>query len=269
MNSIREALAGAVGLSRLEAQTLLGALLGRDRAWLLAHDDALLDAAQQQQFEDWLRRHADGEPIAYLLGQQEFHGLMLQVSRDTLVPRPDTETLVDWALTLLPRAGRVLDLGTGSGAIALALKHSRPDAQVSASDRSEAALAVARGNGERLGLDVDWRCGDWWQALAAGSRFALIVSNPPYIAGEDPHLPALRHEPLQALTPGGDGLDAIRVLIQGAAAHLQPGGWLLLEHGYDQADAVAALFDKAGFAPAEHRLDLVGHRRCTGAQARV
>lgn len=265
MTAIREALQ-APGLSRLEAQTLLGALLGRERAWLLAHDDAVLSAAQAQQYAAWLRRHADGEPIAYLLGRQEFHGLMLTVTRDTLVPRPDTETLVDWALELLPPGGRVLDLGTGSGAIALALKQRRPDAQVSASDRSAAALAVARGNGERLGLAVDWRQGDWWLALEPGSRFELIVSNPPYIAGDDEHLPALRHEPLDALTPGGDGLEAIRLLIQGAQAHLQPGAWLLLEHGFDQAEAVAALFEQAGFAPAEHRLDLAGHRRCTGAR---
>jgi len=269
VTTIRDALAATGTLSRLETQTLLCALLDCDRAWLLAHDEARLDAAQQQQFADWLRRHADGEPIAYLLGRQEFHGLSLRVSRDTLVPRPDTETLVDWALERLPAQGLVLDLGTGSGAIALAIKHRRPDAVVFASDRSEGALAMARANGEALGLAVGWLAGDWWQAVAPDVRFDLIVSNPPYIAGEDPHLPALHHEPRQALSPGGDGLDAIRVLVAGAGRHLKPGAWLLLEHGFDQAEAVAALFAQAGFGTAEHRLDLAGHRRCTGAQVRV
>ena len=266
---LRDALASP-GLSRLEAQTLMTALLQRDRAWLIAHDDEPLSEAQQAQWRDWLQRVADGEPLAYLIGHQEFHGLLLRVTRDTLVPRPDTETLVDWALALLPPAGRVADLGTGSGAIALALRHRRPDATVVASDLSPAALAVARGNGERLGLAVDWRQGSWFAAFAADERFALLVSNPPYIAAADTHLPALRHEPQAALSSGGDGLDAIRALIAGAPAHLQPGGWLLLEHGHDQADAVAALFAGDGrWRPAEHRQDLAGHRRCTGAQIPV
>lgn len=266
---IRDALASA-GLSRLEAQTLLAALLQRERAWLLAHDDEALSEAQQSQWQDWLRRVADGEPLAYLLGRQEFHGLMLQVSRDTLVPRPDTETLVDWALDLLPPAGRVADLGTGSGAIALAIKHRRPDADLVASDLSAAALAVARGNGERLGLAVDWRQGSWYQAFAADERFALLVSNPPYIAAGDAHLPALHHEPAGALSPGGDGLDAIRALIRGAPAHLLAGAWLLLEHGHDQAEAVAALFAADGrWRTAEHRQDLAGRLRCTGAQVPI
>lgn len=263
---IRDALASP-GLSRLEAQTLMAALLQRDRAWLIAHDDEALSDVQQAQWQAWRARVADGEPLAYLLGQQAFHGLDLQVTRDTLVPRPDTETLVDWALDLLPPAGSVADLGTGSGALALAIRHRRPDARVVASDLSEAALAVARRNGERLGLPVDWRHGSWYAALAAGERFALLVSNPPYIAAGDAHLPALRHEPSSALSPGGDGLDAIRALIAGAGDHLVAGGWLLLEHGHDQADAVAALLaGDGGWRAAEHRLDLAGHRRCTGAQ---
>ncbi len=256
------------GLSRLEAQALLGALLQRERAWLIAHGDELLSDAQAAQWQEGLRRLADGEPLAYLLGRQEFHGLMLDVSRATLVPRPDTETLVDWALELLAPDSDAVDLGTGSGAIALALKHRRPAARISASDRSVAALAQARTNGERLGLAVEWLQGNWWQPLA-GRRFGLALSNPPYIAADDPHLPALRHEPLEALSPGGDGLDAIRQLIAGAPQHLYPGAWLLLEHGHDQADAVAALFAANGqFRPAEHRLDLAGHRRCTGAPLR-
>jgi release factor glutamine methyltransferase len=231
----------------------------------MAHDEWGLTPIQRQQFLDWVARRAAGEPIAYLTGEQEFHGLLLRVTADTLVPRPDTETLVDWALDLLPQGGRVADLGTGSGAIALALKHGRPDAAVTATDRSPAALAVAQANGQRLGLAVDWRCGSWFEPLGT-ERFELIVSNPPYIAGHDPHLPALRHEPLQALTPGGDGLDDLRRLATVAAAHLQAGGWLLLEHGFDQADAVAALLREAGFSGVEHRRDLAGHRRCTGAR---
>lgn len=269
---IRQALA-ASGLDRLEAQTLMGALLQRERSWLIAHDDETLTPAQAAQFRDWAARRAAGEPIAYLTGVQEFHGLALRVTPATLVPRPDTETLVDWALELLPAAGqqvpRVADLGTGSGAIALALKHRRPDASVAAIDRSAAALAAARANGERLGLAVDWREGSWFEPLA-GERYELLVSNPPYIAAADPHLPALRHEPLTALVAGADGLDDLRQLVAGAAAHLLPGGWLLLEHGYDQAEAVATLFAASGaWRPAEHRLDLGGHRRCTGAQTRI
>jgi release factor glutamine methyltransferase len=246
----------------------LQALLQRPRSWLIAHDDAPLDVAQVDQFRHWLTRRASGEPVAYLLGQKEFYGLLLEVSPATLVPRPDTETLVDWALEWTPPQARVLDLGTGSGAIALAIQHSRPTAQLCATDASATALAVAQRNGERLGLSVEWLHGSWWQPVA-GRRFELIVSNPPYIAEGDPHLPALRHEPRTALTAGPDGLDDLRLLVAGAAQHLQPGGWLLLEHGFDQADAVAALFAAHfAFANAEHRLDLGGHRRCTGAQIR-
>jgi release factor glutamine methyltransferase len=265
---IREALAGA-GLDRLEAQTLLGALLDRERAWLIAHDDAPLSEAQAAQFSAWCARRRAGEPIAYLTGFQEFHGLRLQVSPATLVPRPDTETLVDWALALLPPGGRVADLGTGSGAIALAIKAARPDAAVHASDRSPTALTQACANGERLGLQIHWHEGSWFAPLA-GQRFDLIVSNPPYIAAADPHLPGLRHEPASALVAGADGLDDLRQLVAGAPGHLQAGGWLLLEHGHDQAGAVAALFAAAeAWRPAEHRQDLAGHRRCTGAQCRV
>ena len=214
-----------------------------------------------------------------------------------LVPRPDTETLVDWALELLPpgAAWRVADLGTGSGAIALAVAAARPAARLVAVDASAAALAVACANARRLGLDreaappelaadaatagpadqptdrhapgpgprFEARLGDWWTPLA-GERFALVLSNPPYIAEGDPHLAALKHEPAMALASGPDGLDALRQITAGAAAHLQPGGWLLFEHGWDQAEAVAALLRAAGFEAVQHRLDLGGHRRCTG-----
>lgn len=272
-----------LGLPRLDAQLLLAHVLRQRRAWLLAHDDAPLTPAQQQDFAAFCRRLADDEPLAYLLGEREFHGLALQVNPAVLVPRPDTETLVDWALELLrppladasqaaprraPRtAPQVADLGTGSGAIALALKHSHPAASVCAVERSAAALEVARGNAARLALSVDWLAGDWWQPLA-GRRFHLAVSNPPYIAADDPHLPALRHEPAEALTPGGDGLSALAHIVAGAPRHLFDGGWLLLEHGHEQGEAVRRLLLQAGFGDVATRGDLAGRPRCSGGRWR-
>jgi len=259
--------ARAQGLDRVDAAALLGHVLQRDRSWLIAHDDDALGTGQAQRFGALCRQRADGMPVAYLLGEREFHGLLLRLTPDVLVPRPDTETLVDWALDLLPAAStaRVLDLGTGSGAIALAVARQRPAAQVWATDLSPAALAVARDNALRLGLAVQFAQGAWWQALAAAA-FDLVLSNPPYIAGDDPHLPSLRHEPLLALTPGGDGLDALRAIITGAPAHLSAGGWLLLEHGWDQADAVATLLRTAGFEQVSSRSDIEQRPRCTGGQ---
>lgn len=271
--TVGQALAAAqsAGLERLDAQLLLGHLLGQPRGWLIAHDADALVPGQADEYAALCARRAAGEPFAYLVGEREFHGLSLQVSPAVLVPRPDTETLVDWALELLTGepGGRpepeVVDLGTGSGAIALAVKHRRPGVRMSAVDLSEAALAVARGNARRLGLAVEFHAGSWWQPLA-GRRFDLVLSNPPYIAGGDPHLASLAHEPALALTPGGDGLDAIRHLVAGAPAHLVPGGWLLLEHGYDQAEAVAALLGAAGFDGVDTRRDLAGQPRCTGGR---
>jgi release factor glutamine methyltransferase len=261
------AMACAQGLDRLDAHLLLGDALARPRSWLLAHGEQVLDAAQATRFNGYCERRACGEPVAYLLGEKEFHGLTLKIDRNVLVPRPDTETLVDWALELLaasPGRPAVADLGTGSGAIALVLARARPDAAVCATDVSTAALAVARANGRRLGLAVEWLQGDWWQAVA-DRRFDLVVSNPPYIADDDPHLLALRHEPQAALTPGGDGLAAIRSLIRGAPAHLRAHGWLVLEHGHDQAQAVCDLMRLHGFASPTTRCDLAGLPRCTGA----
>jgi release factor glutamine methyltransferase len=260
--------ARAIGIERLDAQRLLAQVLAQPRSWLIAHDEAVLGAAQAESFHAGLARLAAGEPLAYVLGEHEFHGLLLHVNAQVLVPRSDTEVLVDWALEILRARlapADVLDLGTGSGAIALAVAHGYPAARVCAIDASPAALDVARANGDRLGLHVEWLTSDWWAALAQ-RRFDLIVSNPPYIAGDDAHLAALRHEPLMALTPGGDGLGALRHIATAAAAHLQPGGWLLLEHGYDQAEAVSALLRAHGLHEVQTRHDLAGHPRCTGAR---
>lgn len=258
------------GLDRLDARLLLGHLLQRDRGWLIAHDDHLLPAEVAHAFGEGCRRRVLGEPLAYLLGEREFHGLTLKVTPAVLVPRPDTETLVDWALALLPTLAaarpRVIDLGTGSGAIALAVAHRHPAAQITATDVSHAALAVARANAQRLHAPVVFAEGTWWLAVPADALFDLALSNPPYIAGDDAHLPALCHEPLLALTPGGDGLDALRQIIAGASAHLASGGWLLLEHGWDQADAVAALLRDAGFEQITTRCDIEHRPRCSGGR---
>ena len=257
------ALARTLGVERVDAQSLLAHLSGQSRAWLITHGDAEVPGADAA-----LHRLAAGEPLAHLTGWQPFHGLMLQVSAATLIPRPDTETLVDWALerlSALPGEPSVVDLGTGSGAIALALKAVCPRARVTAVDLSADALAVARANGDRLGLTVDWRLGSWFEPLDE-QRFDLVVSNPPYIAGDDPHLDALQHEPRSALTPGGDGLADLRTLVDAAPQHLTPGGWLLLEHGWDQADAVAQQLAARGFVEVTFRRDLAGRARASGGR---
>lgn len=251
--------------ARLDAELLLGAQLGWNRAQLFSRGDAPLSPEDASVFEANLQRRIDGEPVAYLTGRQGFWSLDLQVSADVLVPRPETELLVEWALQLASaEAPRIADLGTGSGALALALKASKPQAQLSASDVSTAALRIARGNAQRLQLAVEFREGSWWQAYAGDERFDLAVSNPPYIARDDAHLPALRHEPLLALSDGADGLQALREIISGAPAHLRRGGWLLVEHGWQQGEAVRALFVAAGFAQVETRRDLEQRERATG-----
>lgn len=273
MSSVQDALdaARASGVERLDAQLLLGQVLSRGRAWLLAHGDAALASDDAARFHELLARRRAGEPVAYLLGTKEFHGLMLAVDARVLVPRPDTEVLVDWAIELLRgelaavAQPAVVDLGTGSGAIALAVKHEHPAASVIATDASPEALTVAAANASRLGLDVELLHGPWWQAMPA-RRFHLAVSNPPYIAAGDPHLDALVAEPATALSSGPDGLDALRVIVAGAAARLEAGGWLLLEHGFDQADAVRALLADHGFTRIESRRDLGGRPRCTGGR---
>ncbi|HEX2547442.1 MAG TPA: peptide chain release factor N(5)-glutamine methyltransferase [Ramlibacter sp.] len=268
--TLKEALASAaaLGVTRLDAQSLLLHVLGRDsgaRGWLIAHDEDPLPGEGQDRFAALCTRRAAGEPLAYLTGSREFFGLPLQVDARVLVPRPDTETLVEWALEVMRglQSPRVLDLGTGSGAIALAIQHARPDARVEAVDRSGDALAVASANAQRLGLPVQFRQANW---LEGARRYQLIVSNPPYVAAADPHLPALRHEPREALVAGPDGLDDLRAIVTAAPAHLEAGGWLLLEHGWDQAAAVRELLAAAGFQEPTSRRDLAGIERCTGGR---
>ena len=269
--ALQQAVTGASGLERLDAGMLLLFALGRDphaRAWLLAHGTDELPAPALQHFQSLCEQRRDAMPLAYLLGRTEFYGLPLSLTPHVLDPRDDTETLVDWALSLMPAhaALDVIDLGTGSGAIALAVQHERPAAQVWAVDRSPEALTVAQRNAQSLKLAVRWLQGDWLSAVPAGQRFDLIVSNPPYIAANDPHMPALRHEPRQALVSGLDGLDDIRTLVDQTPGHLQPGGWLLLEHGHDQSNAVQDLLRQAGFEDVQSRPDLAGIPRCTGGR---
>ncbi len=263
--------AATLGLDRLDAQLLLLRVLGHEdagRAWVLAHDHDTVAAADWARFLAACERRATGEPLAYLVGRKEFFGLDLRVDARVLVPRPDTETLVAWALDALAgrQAPAVLDLGTGSGAIALAIQHARPDARVDAVDASEGALAVARDNAARLGLAVQCFGGDWLDAPGLRARYDLIVSNPPYIRDGDPHLAALTHEPLSALAAGPDGMADLRAIVRQAPDRLAPGGWLLLEHGYDQAAAVRALLADAGFATIGSRRDLAGIERCSGGR---
>ena len=252
-------------IDAVDAEHLLLHVLARPRSWLFAHADDAVTATEAAAFRALVERRAQGEPVAYLTGTQGFWSLELAVTPATLIPRPETERLVELALERLPAgvAVRVADLGTGSGAIALAIARERPQAQVIATDASAAALEVARANAERNRVrNVQFRQGDWLVPLA-GERFDLIASNPPYIADGDPHLSAgdLRFEPPTALSSGADGLDAIRVIVRDARALLQPGGWLLLEHGWDQGDAVRALLQGGGYGDVATEQDLEARDR--------
>ena len=274
LNRAAGRIATALGLTRaearLEARVLAAHALGVNRAWLAAHGDDTLAPAQAAAMERCIARRLRGEPVAYITGRREFYGLEFIVTPDVLIPRPETELLVDLALERLPaeRPCRVLDLGTGSGVLALTLAHLRPKAEITAVDRCPAALATARRNAQALGLErVRFVQADWYPQGGV-HNFDMIVSNPPYVAEADPHLDRgdLRFEPRGALAAGPDGLDAIRVIVTGTPAHLRPGGWLLLEHGCDQAPACRALLAGAGLLSILTLDDLAGLPRVTGGR---
>ena len=254
--------------ARADAELLLAHLLGRPRAWLYAHGEETLPPELAARYAALLQRRAIGEPVAYLIGRREFWSLDLEVTPATLVPRPETELLVELALERLPPSGaqRVIDLGTGSGAIALALASERPQAQVTAVDASAAALEIAQRNAVRLGLTrVRFLRSDWFSAVR-DEAFDLVVSNPPYLAEDDPHLrdDSLPFEPRIALTAGRDGFDALRAICAGAVAQLRPGGWLLFEHGLAQGDGARSLLQACGFESTQTWRDLEGRERVSG-----
>jgi release factor glutamine methyltransferase len=253
--------------SRYEVELLLMHVLQRDRAWLFAHATDPVPAEAQAGFGVLLQRRIAGEPVAYLIGRRDFWTLQLRVTPDTLIPRPETELLVELVLQRLPEnaSHAVADLGTGSGAIALAIASERPNARIIGTDVSAAALTVARDNARINDIhNIEFRHGSWFAPLA-GERFQIVVSNPPYIAEDDPHLRQgdLRFEPAGALASGADGLDAIREIAAGAPNHLFAGGWLLIEHGWEQGAAIRALLTQAGFAESSTAQDLEGRDRVT------
>jgi release factor glutamine methyltransferase len=261
-------LIGASALPAREARALLAHRLRLPREQLIAHPEQLVSDCDAAVFRALAARRVAGEPLAYLLGTQEFYGRAFDVSPAVLVPRPETERLVELALERICgiAAPRVLDLGTGSGCIAVTLALERPDANVVATDVAESALAIAHGNANRLGARVEFHCGAWYEALPPGSApFDLIAANPPYVARGDPHLEGLRFEPRHALTDGSDGLASLRAVVRGAADHAAARGWLIVEHGYDQQDAVCALFVQHGWR-AHAFLDLAGQPRVTLGQ---
>lgn len=267
---LKTAEARLTGLSdspRLDAEILLAHCLEVNRSHLRAWPEKAVDGDPLARFEGLLDRRFRGEPVAYLTGQREFWSIPLRVTPEVLVPRPETELLVELAIAHLPAntTARIADLGTGSGAIAIAIARECPHCKVVATDMAETALAVARWNAETLGLrNIELKLGHWFEALG-DDRFDLILSNPPYIREDDPHLYQIdvRFEPPHALVSGKDGLDALRVLADGARHHLETGGWLLLEHGYDQGEAVRRLLHRAGFSAVETAADLAGQDRAT------
>jgi len=260
------------GLDPVDCRILLQHVLGASHAQLIAHPERALDPAERSRFVALAARRRAGEPIAYIIGRREFYGRTFEVDRSVLIPRPETELLIELALARVPdEDGRILDLGTGSGCIAITLALERPRSTVYAVDASAAALQVARANVQRLGAaNVHLLEGSWY-APVSGSTFDVIVSNPPYVAADDPHLGQgdVRAEPRAALAAGARGLDAIRSIVTGAGAHLRPGGWLLLEHGYDQAEAVAELLNQAGFEDCFGARDLAQLPRASGGRKSI
>ncbi|GAB3554884.1 peptide chain release factor N(5)-glutamine methyltransferase [Noviherbaspirillum agri] len=251
----------------LEARILIAHGLQLSRVQLITQSERVLNTDEATTLASLVQRRLAGEPIAYIIGEREFYGLMLHTTPDVLIPRPETELLVELALERLPPGGRILDMGTGSGAIAIAIAHTRSDAVVTALDVSDAALAVARRNAARHAANVTFLQSDWYGAVK-GERFDIIVSNPPYIVKADPHLSQgdLRFEPINALTDHADGLSALRTIIADAPKHLSAGGWLLMEHGYDQAPAVRTLLTARDFHDVQSWTDLAGIERVSGGR---
>lgn len=273
--------AQALGLARMDAQMLLLHALGqwrtmgsaRGRAWLMAHDGEYLKTEQNQHFENLIHARKNHKPVAYLIGQKDFYGLTLQIDNRVLDPRDDTETLVDWALEIIqnnPNIQNVADLGTGSGAIILAIANQNIDRlALHATDASHDALSLAKENAKNLNYHaINFYNGSWLNALPKNLKLDILLSNPPYIQENDPHLTALVHEPLSALVAAEGGLADLRHIIENAPPYLNPGAWVILEHGWDQAIAVAEIFQRRGFSHIQTRHDLGGQPRCTGAQWR-
>ena len=255
--------------ARFEIQLLLAHVLRVNRAWLIAHADEVLSTDNYTLYQHYFRRRLQAEPIAYIFGEKEFYGMVFKVTPDVLIPRPDTELLVSSALSRIPvnSVMHILDLGTGSGAIAISVASLRPLAQVVAVDKSQAALAVAQANAVRLGVEnISFLASDWWQQLPGDAKFDIIISNPPYIAEQDVHLLALGFEPASALTAGVSGLDDLRFIIASAPNYLNRAGYLLLEHGYNQAHVVSSLLDAAGFVGVKVERDLGGVERVSLGQ---
>ena len=264
LNTIRALIGEATPkIGRFEAMILLAHILGKPKEYLIAHDDEELPDTTLMTFDVYVSMRLDGVPIAYLTGRQEFFGRYFTVDHNVLIPRPDTEVLIEQALIVAPEKPEILDIGTGSGCIAITLAKECPGALVTATDISEAALSVARSNAEALDAKVEFRKGSWWEAVPEVARYDLIVSNPPYIRNDDEHLPALRHEPQGALTDGGTGLSCLEEIAAHAMNHLRHGGWLLVEHGWDQGHDVAALFRSAGLAAVRTVRDYGGNDRVT------
>ncbi|HTP63406.1 MAG TPA: peptide chain release factor N(5)-glutamine methyltransferase [Burkholderiales bacterium] len=260
--TVSEAISAA-GIDAREARLLLAEIAGFSQASLAASPEQEIPFEVENAFLEFVERRKSGEPVAYILGRKEFYGLDLSVNPSVLVPRPETELLVDLALER--DAASVLDLGTGSGAVALAIKHARPQCRVVAIDADLSALLTAKRNAAKLNLDIDFRHGRWFEPVA-GERFELIVSNPPYVAVGDPHLAALRYEPKAALLAGPEGLDCIRDISRDVKKHLAPGSWLLLEHGKGQEGAVRALLREAGLESVTTWPDLAGIARIAGGK---